>query len=91
MTLRFEFDPVKARENLRKHGVLFSDAEGLFGDALAIHMPDPDAAGEDRTLAMGLGNTGQLLVVVYTMRGAGAVRLISARRATRREAKIYAG
>lgn len=89
--MRFEFDPIKARENQRKHGVSFADAEGVFGDALAIHVPDPDAAGEERTLVVGLGSAGKLLVVVYTMRGSEAVRLISARPATRREAKTYAG
>ena len=89
--MRFEFDPVKARENQRKHGVSFADAEGVFGDALAIHVPDPDVAGEERTLAVGLGSAGKLLVVVYTMRGFEVVRLISARPATRHEAKTYAG
>ena len=90
MTMRFEFDPAKARENLRKHGVSFADAEGVFDDALALHMPDPDVVGEERSVAVGLDNLGRLLVVVYTLRGAEVIRLISARLATRREAKSYA-
>lgn len=89
--MRFKFDPAKARENLRKHGVPFADAEGVFGDALAIHLADTDAAGEERSVAVGLGSAGKLLVAVYTMRGADVVRLISARPATRREVKDYAG
>jgi uncharacterized protein len=51
---------------------------------------DPDARDEERFIAVGAGNSGLLLVVVYTMRG-NAVRLISARRATRREAQDYEG
>ena len=49
-----------------------------------------DATDEERFIAVGMGNSGLLLVVVYTMRG-DAVRLISARRATRQEAKAYEG
>ena len=89
--LRFEFDPAKAATNLRKHGVSLADAEGVFYDTLAIHAPDPDAIGEDRSVAVGLGSAGELLVVIYTMRGEQVVRLISARHATRREARAYAG
>ena len=86
---RFQFDPRKAAENLRKHGVRFGDAEGVFADPLAIHRGDPDAGGEERFVAVGLGNEGRLLVVVYVQRGR-EIRLISARRATRREARAYA-
>ena len=89
--LRFIFDPAKEAENLRKHGVPFADAEGVFYDVLAIHASDPDAQGEERSMAVGLGSAGQLLVVIYTMRGEEVVRLISARGAARREARAYAG
>jgi uncharacterized DUF497 family protein len=87
--VQFQFDPAKALANLRKHGVSFADAEGVFADPLAIHRSDPDAEGEERFVAIGLGSAGELLVVAYTVRGESA-RLISARRATRREAKDYA-
>lgn len=60
----------------------------MFFDPLAIHDVDPDSIGEERFIAVGMGNSGLLLVVVYTMRD-NAVRLISARRATRQEAKTY--
>jgi uncharacterized DUF497 family protein len=86
----FEFDPNKAAENLKKHGVSFSDAEGLFADPLALHCPDPDAQGEERFIAIGLGSAGQILVAVYTGRGEN-FRLISVRRATKREVKDYEG
>ena len=84
----FRFDPDKAVGNLRKHGVSFADAEGVFLDPLAMHRIDPDAVGEERFVAIGAGSAGHLLVVVYTMRG-DAIRLISARRATPAERLVY--
>ena len=61
-----------------------------FFDPLAIHDLDPDSIEEERYIAVGMGNLGHLLVVVYTMRE-DIIRLISARLATRQEAKIYEG
>ncbi len=86
----FRYDPAKAAVNVEKHGVSFADAEGVFGDPLAIAIEDPDARGEPRYIAIGLGNLGELLVVVYTEQ-AGEYRLISARHATRKERKAYEG
>ena len=88
--MRFQFDPAKAASNLRKHGVSFADAEGVFFDPLAIHREDPQAEGEERFVVLGMGSAGQLLVVVYTIRE-DKVRVISARRATRREVRDYEG
>jgi uncharacterized DUF497 family protein len=84
----FEFDPAKAAGNLRKHGVSFADAEGVFMDPLAMHRIDPDAEGEERFVATGTGSAGHVLVVVYTLRG-DSVRLISVRRATPAENRTY--
>ena len=86
--MRFQYDPDKAAANLEKHGVSFADAEGVFQDPLAVTVEDPDAEGEQRLVAVGLGSAGELLVVVYTERRDGC-RLISARRATRKERKQY--
>jgi uncharacterized protein len=86
--MRFQFDPAKAAANLRKHGVSFADAEGVFHDPFAVTIEDPDAEGERHFAAIGLGNSGELLVVVYALRG-DEFRLISARRATRKERKQY--
>jgi len=86
--MRVLFDPKKAASNLKKHGVSFADAEGVFLDPLAIHQADPDAEGEERFIAVGLGSAGQVLVVVYTFRGE-EIRLISVRRATRHEVRDY--
>jgi len=88
--MRFQFDPKKAAKNLGKHGVSFADAEGVFFDPLAIHQQDPGIEGEDRFVVVGMGSAGQLLVVVYTLRD-DEIRVISARRATRREVRDYEG
>ena len=82
------WDPAKAKANLQKHGVHFSDAEGVLFDPLALSMEDEDAEGEELYIAMGLDTVGRVLVVVYTYRG-DAIRLISARTATRKEINVY--
>ena len=84
----FQFDPKKAASNLRRHGVSLADAEGVCLDPLALQQADPDAEGEERFIAVGSGSAGNVLVVVYTLRGE-EIRLISARRAARREVKDY--
>lgn len=86
--MRFQYDPAKAAANLRKHGVSFADAEGVLEDPLALTVEDPDAEGERRFITIGMGSAGELLVVVYTERH-DAWRIISARRATRRERRSY--
>lgn len=86
--MRIQYDPAKAAANLRKHGVSFADAEGVLEDPLALTVPDPDAQGENRYIAIGLGSAGELLVVVYTERD-GEYRIISARRPTRKERNSY--
>jgi uncharacterized protein len=86
--MKFQFDPAKAKSNLKKHKVSFADAEGVFYDPLAIHRADPDSEDEERFIAVGLGSAGQILVVVYTFRGE-EIRLISVRRATNHEVKQY--
>jgi uncharacterized DUF497 family protein len=84
----FEYDPNKAVGNLRKHGVSYADAEGVFLDQLSLHRIDPDSEGEERFVAVGEGNLGRLLVVIYTLRGE-SIRLISARHATPSEIRAY--
>jgi len=88
--VRFQFDPAKAASNLKKHGVSFADAEGVFYDPLAIHLADPDYTDEERFAAVGMGSAGKILTVVYTLRG-NEIRIISVRRATRKEVKDYEG
>jgi uncharacterized DUF497 family protein len=86
--MSFEYDPQKAKSNQYKHGVSFAEAEMIFFDPFAIHNIDPDVIAEERFIAIGMGNMGSLLVVVYTLRGE-TIRLISARRATKQETNIY--
>jgi uncharacterized DUF497 family protein len=86
--MRFRHDPAKVATNVREHGVWIADAEGVFKDPLL--MEDPDALGERRYIAVGLGHLGELLVVVYSER-AEEYRLNSARRPTRKERRAYEG
>ncbi len=87
--MEFEWDPEKAARNWVKHGVSFHEAATVFGDPLAITYHDPDhSEDEERFLTFGHSNEGHLLVVSHTDRGE-RTRIISARRATRRERKIY--
>ncbi len=87
--MHFEWDPVKARKNLRKHGVTFEDASSVFYDLLAMTGADPDhSKEEERMVTFGLSSSGQLLVVAHTERS-DAIRIISARVATKQERKIY--
>ena len=83
-----EFDPVKARSNLRKHRVSFSHAEQALRDDMALTVEDPDAVGEQRFVTLGMDALGRVLVVVHTPRGDRA-RLISARKASHGESEQY--
>lgn len=84
----FEWDPAKAQANLRKHGIAFADAVTLFDDARALTGRDPDAAGEERFIAVGKDTFGRVLVLIFTLR-ADLVRVISARPASRSEQRRY--
>ena len=86
--MEFEWDLAKARENKRIHEIDFADAVGVFDKP---HLPreDPDAEGEQRFVTLGMDDLGRLLVVVYTYLP-GKIRLISARKATKKEGKEYA-
>ena len=86
--MKIECDPVKARANFLKHGVEFADAVGVLEDPQAITVEDPDAESEQRFITIGLDFLGRVVIVVYSYRGDN-IRLISARKATRREIRIY--
>ncbi len=89
MGYEFEWDADKAAANLRKHGVSFDEASTVFADPLSLLMPDPDhSSGEERFLVLGLSNQGRHLVVAFAERPP-RTRLISARRAARRERRRY--
>ena len=89
MAIEFEWDADKADRNLAKHGVSFDEATVAFYDPLSITVRDPDhSVGEQRYLLMGTTATSRLVVVSHTDRGR-RVRIISARRAKRRERADY--
>jgi uncharacterized DUF497 family protein len=92
--LRFEWDPAKARSNRAKHHVGFDDAMLVFEDPCALFEWDlTSPAGEVRWRALGLAGDVIVLLVVHTAREDGldeVIRLISARRATRKERNRYA-
>ena len=86
--MEFDWDPVKARANLTKHGILFEAARAVFDDPLAIErLDDSEEYGEDRFIIVGIVQD-LLLSIVYVERKQ-AVRLISARRASRKEQDDY--
>ena len=87
--MNFEWDPEKAARNLRKHGVSFEEAATVFGDPLATTYYDPDhSVAESRYITVGISRSGRLLIVAHTDRGEN-IRIISARRTTRRERKQH--
>ena len=89
MSIKFEWDPRKARRNLRKHGIDFDEATTIFADTLSITIPDPDhSADEERWVTMGLSNRQRLLVVVHTEEEE-TIRIISARMTDRLERRKY--
>ncbi len=85
----YEWDPRKAKENLRKHGVSFEEAAAVFLDPLALTFPDPDHSDEeDREITIGITTKHRVVFVSQCQRG-DRIRLISARKATRKERKQY--
>src|SRR5579885_2445940 len=67
--MRAVWDPDKAKANMEKHGVRFSDAELVLYDPFAVTVEDSGAQGEQRHISIGLDAVGRILVVVYTDRG----------------------
>ena len=85
--MNYEWNPNKARSNYKKHGVRFADAVGVFEDENAITIQDENER-EDRFITIGMDFLSRVLVVVYTFRDI-VIRIISARKATARERKMY--
>jgi len=89
MAVEFEWDENKAATNLAKHGISFEEAASVFDDSLYVDFYDPDHSDDEhRYVIFGLSEKRRLLVVSYTERG-DAIRLISARVATRMEQETY--
>ena len=87
--MEFEWDPRKARSNIRKHGVSFDEAASAFSDVFSFTYDDEShSQTEQRYATLGMSNQGRVLVIAHTMR-AERVRIISARKASQREKRWY--
>lgn len=92
MTLRFEWDETKNQINRSKHGIWFEEAQSVFDDPGGRVFLDSDHSDddEDRFVIVGLSSTARLLVVVHCYRESDSViRIISARKATKKEEEFY--
>jgi len=87
--MRFNWDKNKAESNFRKHGITFEDAVTIFADPYLLFTEDiKHSEEEEREWAIGESENGLILVVVFTMRQE-IFRIISARKATKKERKRY--
>lgn len=87
--MNIEYDLAKAESNFRKHGVSFDEAATAILDENALVMEDVDSKDENRWILVELSSEAQLLTVIYTVRDE-FVRIISARKSTKKKAKYYA-
>ncbi len=91
--MKFEWDPEKERRNIQKHGVTFEEAAYVFSDPFALSRFDEEHSGEEeRYVLLGKTKYDKLVIVIHTFRDASGmetVRIISARKATKRESGFY--
>jgi len=88
--IQFEWDAQEANENLKKHRVSFDEAKTVFHDLMLISVIDEEhSVDEERYITVGMSGRGRLVLVAHTDRE-GHVRIISARKATRKEERFYA-
>jgi len=88
--IKFEWDKKKSIINIEKHGVSFEEATTVFNDINAVLFNDPDHSGnEERFILLGMSTKANLLIVCHCIRSAETIRIISARRATKRESEQY--
>ena len=89
--LEFDWDTAKSSSNKKKHGISFDEAQTVFNDPNARLISDPDHSGdEDRFVLLGMSEHLRILVVCHCYRENGIqIRIISARRAKRKEIEIY--
>jgi uncharacterized DUF497 family protein len=88
MFMKITWDPNKAEINVKKHGIRFSDAEMVLYDSFAMTLEEQIVANEQRYVTIGTDAVARIIAVVYSYRS-DTIRLISARKATRRERKQY--
>ncbi len=86
--MEFDWDPAKNEANLKKHGISFDEAKYIFDGPILTRADDRKNYGENRDVSLGALSPDAVLVVVHTERNS-KTRLISARKADRRERKVY--
>ena len=88
--MRIDWDEEKAAANRTKHGISFNEAATVFGDPLGWTYPDSDhSESERRWITIGASEAGRILVIAHTGEGERVIRIISARRATKKERRFY--
>ena len=88
--MNFEWDVAKSRSNRLKHGVTFEEAATIFADPFLLQFLDVEHSGnEERIQSIGMSEKLKVLMVVSTEREANVIRIISARKATRKEVELY--
>ena len=89
MKLTFEWDEVKAKNNLKKHKISFEEGKTIFNDPFLFTFPDNEHSNdEERLINIGLSTAGRVLVLTHTERQ-DKIRIITCRRATTRERRFY--
>ena len=90
--IEFDWNPAKAKVNFEKHHVSFEEAATVFGDEFAILFDDPEhSETEERSIILGFGENAKMLIVCHCLIGdEDIIRIISARKATKSEEKMYA-
>ncbi len=87
--MRFEWDEIKYQTNIAKHGIRFEEAVSAFLDPAGVEIRDLDSIDEERFILLGQSTLRGLLVVVYCERHEDIIRIISARKATKKERGSY--
>ncbi|MCP4680953.1 MAG: BrnT family toxin [Desulfobacterales bacterium] len=96
MNYNFEWDPLKAQLNHKKHAIRFEEAATVFRDPKALTIFDQDHSEiEDRWITMGISKKGRLLIVCHTFqeesKNSVTIRIFSSRKAIKKESRLYGG
>ena len=89
--MKFDWDPAKAKRNQRKHGVSFEEAVTCFEDPNGCYFRNESPAYEDRLILIGRSHQTRLLFVVHAEVGRDSIRIVSARKASPAQRRIYDG
>lgn len=88
--MKYTWDPNKNEKNFKKHGIWFEEAQTVFADVNALELYDSEnSSGEERYIVLGISSLPRLLVVVYCERVGEEIRIISARKASKKESNDY--